>query len=132
MIREKTNRRVNGEHGSTLVELLVATVIMGISVVGLLTGMSALFTSSAGNRQSTTAALAVRGYAEALNVAVSGSWCSASYTASYTPPSGYTMTPTFGPCPANNGATAQFQTVTIVATEPNGFTETIRTVVRKP
>ena len=119
-------------HGSTLVELLAATAIMGTAVVALLTGMTTLFGSSTGNRQSTTAAIVVRDYAEALNVAVASAWCAASYTVSYTPPTGYSVTPTFGSCPTNNAATPQFQTVTIVASAPNGATETVKTVVRKP
>jgi type II secretory pathway pseudopilin PulG len=132
MIRGKAGRRANGERGSTLVELLAATAIMGTAVVALLTGMTTLFGSSAGNRQSTTAAIVVRDYAEALNVAVASAWCSTSYTVSYTPPTNYTVVPTFGGCPANNAATLQIQTVTIVATAPNGSTETVKTIVRKP
>ena len=62
--------RALGERGSTLVELLVATSIMGISVVVLLVGMSTLFISSDANRQSTTAGLVARDYAEALDLAV--------------------------------------------------------------
>lgn len=129
MIRRSAAR---GEHGSTLVELLAATAIMGTAVVALLTGMTALFSSSASNRQSTTAAIVVRDYTEALNVAVASAWCSASYTVSYTPPTGYTVSPAYGSCPTNNTATPQFQTVTITATAPNGSKETVKTVVRKP
>ena len=133
MMRARADHRLRGERGSTLVELLIASAIMGTAVVALLTGMMTLFGSTAGNRQSTTAAIVVRDYAEALNVSVANAWCSASYTvSSYTPPTGYSVTPTYGSCPANNAATAQIQTVTIVATAPNGATETVKTVVRKP
>ena len=132
MTRASTRRgRSRGERGSTLVELLAATAIMGTAVVALLTAMTTLFSSSAMNRQETTAAIVVRDYTEALNVAVASSWCSATYTVSYTPPSGYSVSPAFGSCPTNNAATPQFQTVTITATSPNGAHEVVKTVVRK-
>jgi len=132
MTRARAGRRFRGEQGSTLVELLAASAIMGTAVVALLTGMTTLFGSASGNRQSTTAAIVVRDYAEALNVAVASAWCSASYTVSYTPPAGYSVTPAYGACPANNAATSQIQTVTITATAPNGATEVVKTIVRKP
>ena len=96
---------------------------MGTAVVALLTGMTTLFGSASGNRQSTTAAIVVRDYTEALNVAVASAWCSATYTVSYTPPTGYSVSPAYGACPANTAATVQIQTVTITATAPNGATE---------
>jgi type II secretory pathway pseudopilin PulG len=133
--RFRTNRsRTRGERGSTLVELLVATAIMGIAVVTILAGASATFTTSDANRQSTTAGIVTRDYAEALDVAVSqtGVWCASSYAVSsyYTPPTGYTASATFGSCPS--AGAAQFQTAVITATAPNGGTEVLRTVVRQP
>jgi len=131
-----TRRAVYGERGSTLVELLIATAIMGIAVVAILIGSAVTFTSSGENRQSTTAGIVARDYAEALDVAVaqSGAWCSSSYTvplASYNPPSNYTANVTsIDACPAPSAA--QFQRVTITVTQPNGFTETLKTVVRQP
>jgi prepilin-type N-terminal cleavage/methylation domain-containing protein len=120
--------------GFSLIELLIATAIMGTAVIALVTGMGTLLNSSSQNRQATTSAIVARGYAEALDVAVAqtGVWCSASYTVSYTPPSGYTVTPTVGACPANNATTPQFQTVTISVTSPNSAVESLRVVVRKP
>lgn len=122
------------ERGSTLVEVLIATAIMGTAVVSILAGMTTLFGSSAQNRQSTTAGIVVRDYAEALQLAVAqtNAWCSASYTVTYTPPSGYSVSPAYGACPANNSTTPQYQTVTLTATEPNGAKETLRIAVRKP
>jgi len=74
----------------------------------------------------------VRDYTEALNVAVSSAWCATSYTVSYTPPTGYSVSPAFGACPTNNAATIQIQTVTITATSPNGAHEVVKTIVREP
>ncbi len=107
---------------------------MGTAVIALVTGMGTLLNSSSQNRQATTSAIVARNYAEALDVAVAqpGAWCSAAYTVSYTPPSGYVVTPTAGACPTNNATTPQFQTVTISVASPSGATETLRVVVRQP
>ena len=74
---------------------------MGTAVIALVTGMGTLLNSSSQNRQATTSAIVARDYAEALDVAVAqpGAWCSSSYTVSYTPPSGYSVTPTAGAVP---------------------------------
>src|SRR5205823_10740748 len=84
------------DSGFSLIELLVATAIMGYAVIALVTGMGTLINSSSQNREATTAAIVARSYAEGLEVPVAqaGAWCSSSYTVSYTPPSGYTVTPT--------------------------------------
>ncbi len=87
-------------------------------IIVLVGGMTALFASSIQNRQSTTAGVVARDYAEALNVAVARPaarprWCSTSYTV--TPPhaaDGLHRVPTYGTCPATNAATTpQFQPV---------------------
>ena len=126
--------RPDPEAGFSLIELLIATAIMGISVIAIVYGMGTLFNSSSQNRQATTAAIVARDYAEALDVAVAqtGAWCASSYTVSYTPPTGYTVTPAFVACPANNTTTPQFQTVTISVGTPLGATEKLTTVERSP
>jgi type II secretory pathway pseudopilin PulG len=126
--------RVRGQRGSTLVELMIATAIMGTSVVALVTGTGTLFGTSTINRQAATAGIVARDYAEALSAAVSQttSWCSTTYTVTYTPPTGYTVGAAYGACPANNASTVQIQTVTITATAPSGATETVKTIVRAP
>jgi prepilin-type N-terminal cleavage/methylation domain-containing protein len=120
--------------GFSLIELLIATAIMGTAVIALVTGMGTLLNSSSQNRQATTSAIVARSYAEALDVAVaqSGAWCSSSYTVSYTPPTGYSVTPTAGACPTNNATTPQFQTIAILVTAPSTATESLTVVVRKP
>ena len=107
---------------------------MGTAVIALVTGMGTLLNSSSQNRQATTSAIVARDYAEALDVAVAqaGAWCSSSYAVSYTPPAGYSVTPTVGACPANNATTPQFQTVAILVTAPSTATESLTVVVRKP
>ena len=129
--------RDRDERGSTLVELLIATTIMGVAVVAILVGSSATFMSSGANRQSTTTGIAARDYAEALDVAIppGTSWCSypTPYAVPYTLPAGVTsVNNTPGACPATSSTTPQFQVVTITATAQNGSTEVLRTVVREP
>jgi Tfp pilus assembly protein PilV len=135
-----TIRRVTGRvraaaasgSGTSLIEVLVAMVIMSSAVMVLVTGMGTLFSSSAQNRQSTTAGVVARDYAEALDLAVaqSGAWCATSYTVLSTPPAGYTVSASYGACPMNDATTPQFQTVTISAVGPNGVIERLRTAVR--
>lgn len=106
---------------------------MGSAVMVLVMGMGSLFSSSTQNRQSTTAAVVARDYAEALEIAAaqSGAWCSSSYPAVYTPPGGYTVTASYDACPTNSATTPQFQPITISAVAPNGTTEKLKIVVRK-
>jgi type II secretory pathway pseudopilin PulG len=126
-------RRLKGERGSTLIELLAATTIMGISVVGLLVGASVTAQTSGQNRSQTNNGIVARNYAESLSEAVtSTNWCqttAAGYGPGYAVPTGYTVTAVFGSCPG--ASAAQFQTVTITVTS-NGGTETLKTVVRLP
>ena len=120
-----------GAAGSTLIEVLAALVLMGTSVIVLVTGMGTIATSTSQNRQSTTASVVARDYAEALVLAVAqtGAWCSPSYTVGYTPPAGYTVGAALGACPTDS-ATPQFQTATISVGTLNGSTEQLKMVVR--
>jgi len=117
--------------GSTLIEVLAAVVLMGSAVIVLVTGMGTVATSTSQNRQTTTASVVARDYAEALVLAVSqtGAWCASSYPVSYTPPAGYTVSTVLGACPTDP-PTPQFQTVTISVGTVNGSTEQLRIVVR--
>ena len=107
---------------------------MGTAVIALVTGMGTLLNSSSQNRTATTSAIVARDYAEALEVAVAqpGAWCSTSYSVAYSPPAGFSVTPTAGACPATDATTPQFQTVAIVVTAPEGATESLTVVVREP
>jgi type II secretory pathway pseudopilin PulG len=128
-----------GETGAMLIEVLVALVISAGAIFVLVGGMTALFASSAQNRQTTTAGFVARDYAEVLEgvvaqasaAAVSGAWCSTTYTVPYTPPTGYTVTGV-GTCPANTASTTpQFEPFVITAKAPNLAPEQLRVVVRQ-
>jgi type II secretory pathway pseudopilin PulG len=132
--RSRADRKpARSERGSTLIELLAATAIMGISVVGLLVGSSVTAQTSGQNRAQTNAGIVARNYAESLSDAVTtANWCqttAAGYGPAYTPPSGYTVNTVFSACPS--AAAAQFQTVTITVAS-GGDTETLKSVVRLP
>ncbi len=129
----RQRRAARPEAGSTLVEVLAAIVLMSTAIVVLATGMTALLVSSNQTRQATTAGVVARDYAEALVVAVSqpGAWCSTSYPVSYTPPTGYSVTATFGACPATSPTTPQFQTADVAATPAGGRTEHLHVVLRE-
>jgi type II secretory pathway pseudopilin PulG len=131
--------RARSERGSTLLELLIATAIMGTAVVAILVGSSVTFTSSSASRQSTTAGIVARSYAEDLAIAIpsGGGWCSQGPTAYAVPltfamPTGYSVVNVPGSCPAANPTTPQYQTVTIAVTAPNGSSEKLIDVVREP
>jgi type II secretory pathway pseudopilin PulG len=126
-----------GDTGSTLIEILIATVLMASAIIVLVTGMSTLFASSIQNRQATTAGLVARDYAESIVLAVAAQpatdpWCSTTpYAVDYTPPTGYTVTTATATCPTNDTTTPQLQPLVITATSPGGRTELLRIVVRK-
>ena len=87
------------DRGETLLELLVAIMIIGIAVVVIVGGLVTSVLMSDIHRKQATAGTAVRDYAEAIENAVAGgSYVScatrSSYATGYTPPSGYTASVT--------------------------------------
>src|SRR5205085_7474269 len=88
--------RRRDEGGTTLVEILVAVVVLGTAVLSLVLGVGSLATRSDGHRRMATADTVARSYAEALKLTMSQrwnqpSWCSASpydVSTNYTVPSG--------------------------------------------
>lgn len=93
--------RPTGDSGETLLELLIALVIMSIAVVAVVGGLLSFITVSDIHRKQATAGAGVRDYAEATEkyVAVTGySACAtpASYaavTVGYLAPAGYSASP---------------------------------------
>jgi type II secretory pathway pseudopilin PulG len=119
--------------GVSLVEQLVAIVIISTAVVALVTGLGAISGASEQNRETTNVGLVANNYAEALVLSVTAAnWCSASYTPSYTEPAGYEVSADVSACPATTAGTPQMQPILVTATGPNGTTEQLTVVVRKP
>src|SRR5207247_9636520 len=92
------------ERGETLLELLMTVVIMGITVVAIVGGISTSILMSDAHRKQSTAGAAVRDYGEAVEKYLSSGanrytvGCAASASPSpyrptvvgFTPPAGYT------------------------------------------
>ncbi len=125
------------EAGASLVEILVAVVLLGSAVLALVGGLGSVISSSDRHRRTATADTVARSYTEALKLTVStrpaGTWCSSSaydVSANYTVPSGYTVTQVPGTCPASGSP--QAQSVVIEATDtlsnPRGVARIVTTV----
>jgi type II secretory pathway pseudopilin PulG len=90
------------ERGETLVELLLAIVILGLAGLAVLGGLGTSIIVSDAHRNETVSGAAVRAYAEQLQTKVAASGyvsCAgvgsyASDTVGYTPPAGYAASPT--------------------------------------
>jgi type II secretory pathway pseudopilin PulG len=85
------------DRGETLLEVLIAVVIMGIAIVAVIGGLVTSVVLSDIHRKQATAGAAVRDYAEAIEnyVAAAGHYVPCATTASYgsvgfTGPGGYT------------------------------------------
>ena len=104
-IRRAGGRLEDGrpDGGGTLIEVLVATVVMSSAIIVLVAGLVTLGGSSIQNRQVTTASIVARNYAEALELAVaqSGAWCHLTYPVASAVPAGYSVSAVFGACPAS-------------------------------
>ncbi|MFJ8159443.1 prepilin-type N-terminal cleavage/methylation domain-containing protein [Streptomyces sp. NPDC096136] len=82
-------RRRRGEEGETLVEVLVAVVLIGVAFVAILGGMGTAIISSAKQQQVTGADAVIRSAAEKVVSAPYVS-CARGYETP-TPPTGYTV-----------------------------------------
>jgi type II secretory pathway pseudopilin PulG len=143
-------RRVRGERGETLLELLVTVVIMGACFVAILGGIATTFMATDGHRQAATAEGVLRSYAERIEDANDVAYVNCATTATYSP-AGFTLPaagwsasvtsvlfwqgdtpPTFtGTCSPDNG----LQQLTLRVQSPAGGHQSTRTVVivkRKP
>jgi Tfp pilus assembly protein PilV len=82
------------DRGESLLELLVALVIMSVAVVAIAGSITAAVLYSDVHRKQATASAYLRDYAEAVEAAVAAGGytasCSPNYAAAYTAPAGYT------------------------------------------
>ena len=126
---ERRNRRE--QRGTTLVEIVIALVILGGLVSTLLAALATASQGSKAHRDLVTADAVLRDYAEAAKSAVKASCAGAggtgSYTVSYTPPSGFTVN-SLGTlsCPAVTSVSQLDLSVTL----PNGVVRHLSIVVR--
>ncbi len=125
--------RTRDEAGESLIEIVIALVILGAVVSAMLATIATSATSSKGHRDLVTADAALRNYAEATKSAVRTSCTSsgATYTVSYTAPSGLGVSPvpsTSQPCPSTTSVTVVHLQVTL----PSGTVKPLDSEVRAP
>jgi len=134
----------DGDTGETLIELLVAIVILGIAVVAILGGIVVVVESSSMHRRQAQAQNGLRAWAEQISAATYNDCATAGSFNLPSPslPSGFspdvtavrywTGTSFSNSCVADNG----IQKVTLRVAVANGlypgFTQSLDVVVRKP
>jgi prepilin-type N-terminal cleavage/methylation domain-containing protein len=80
------------DRGETLIELVVAVMIMGIALVAILGGVGVSILMSDIHRKQATAGAYVRDYAEAIeNVVASGGYLDCATTTTYGSPAGFAV-----------------------------------------
>lgn len=82
----KTLKRLLSESGTTLLEIMIAVAILGISFVALLGGMTTSIIASDFHRKEATAGAALRNFAEAVKAEAYDGTCPATYSPAFTPP----------------------------------------------
>ena len=134
------------ERGETLLELLIAVVIMGIAMVAIVGGLVTAILMSDIHRKQSTAGAAVRDYAERIETYVAGGnyvGCApatayAPGTVGYPVPSGFSTTATvaqtwngssWGTCSADNA----YQKISLTVSSADGrASEKLDLVLRRP
>jgi prepilin-type N-terminal cleavage/methylation domain-containing protein len=123
-------RRQRDETGFTLVEVTITLVILGIAVVALLNGLLAAIGQSNFHRKDAIVDTTLRDYAENIKYAVlldcPQSTAGATFTVTYTPPTGYSAT-SAPALPANSPCPSPTQTVTLTSSDDTGTPSARRT-----
>lgn len=129
--------RDRNEVGESLVEILIALVIIGIVVSALYASFATASTASKSHRDLVTADAVLRNSAEATKSAVRTS-CSnggTTYSVSYSAPAGFTAPASVAnqSCPPKSVAEPSvLSPLTLTVTMPNGTQKTLSIVVRTP
>jgi prepilin-type N-terminal cleavage/methylation domain-containing protein len=124
--------RRRDQAGETLVEILIAIVIIGLVMGAIFATYATASTGSKGERDLVTADAVLRNYAEATQQAVRTTCknAGAPFSVSYTPPTGYAVS-----APANQlkcPAVISVQPVDITVTLPSTATRSLQIDVRTP
>jgi type II secretory pathway pseudopilin PulG len=124
----------------TLVEVLLAIAILGVSVLVIVGGMMTSIKVSAQGRTGSEVQIQMRAYAEAIS-AVAYADCATTYTATgYTPPTGYsvavavsywTVAGASGSFGGTCGTDSGIQRLTLTVIGPDSTQETLKIVKRR-
>jgi type II secretory pathway pseudopilin PulG len=119
------------EAGTSLIEIVIALVVLGGVVASLMAALVTSSTASNTHRDLVTADAVLRDYAEATKQAVRASCVEGgtTYSVSYAPPSRFTVGPLDAqPCPSVTAT----QVVHLTVTLPSGTTKGLDIRVRTP
>ena len=125
------------DRGESLIEVVITILIISVAVVALIASLASASRSSIAHRRAQDTDVVLRDFAEAVKLATATCTPSATYTVSYTPPSGYTLggeaddglfDGQSGTCPA----TTSVQLVTVSVTYTGTAANTIQFAVRTP
>ena len=135
------NKRRCNEAGDTLLEIVIALVVIGLVVGAFLATFSTQGSGSTAHRSLATADGILRSYAEATKSAVRTqcTTAGASYTVNYSPPPLYTVN-SLGtrPCPPTTMPSPTYAPnqpwapIVLTVTLPNSQTRSLSLVVRSP
>jgi prepilin-type N-terminal cleavage/methylation domain-containing protein len=124
-------RRRRTERGDTLIEIIIALVIIGGVVSAFFAAYGTSATASSAHRDLVTADAVIRGYAEETKDAVRSCVAGGEYTVMYAPREGFSVDPAPGtarPCPPPESPERILLTITL----PNGQERELEIVVRTP
>jgi type II secretory pathway pseudopilin PulG len=116
--------------GETLVEIMFTIVIIGLTVTALLSSLGTVGKAGNAQRNGVKADFVLRGYAEATKLGAQSCTVGATYTVTYTPPTGFTpsVTPVGNACPPV--ATPKLLQLKVLG--PLGLQETLQIKVSTP
>jgi prepilin-type N-terminal cleavage/methylation domain-containing protein len=121
------------ERGDTLVEILMAIVLIGVLFSGFVIALRTNSTASAEHRNLVTADKLLRDNAEATKAAVRHDCAiSTTYTTTTTSLPGFNLSSVSTPAGQNCPAVAAVQQVDLTVTTPNGPSRTLQIDVRTP
>ena len=128
--------RRHDESGDTLLELVIALVVIGLVVGAFFATYTTQGSGSTAHRTLVTADGVLRAYAEATKSAVREQCAASGATqfsvTSYTPPSGFTVTALNNQACPPRASTSAWPPLTLTTTMPNGQTRSLSLVVRSP
>ena len=118
------------EAGMSLVEIVMALLIVGVTMAALLAALTTAVFAANNHRDLTTSDTVLRAYAESTKHAVRdqcGGSSGGTYSVAFTPPSGYSVDGAGATCPVAGSPVA----LTLQTTGPGG-TRSLEIAVRRP